>query len=216
MSEHSLVEYYRKRAAQDDETYGPPEIQRDFDWVSKWLRQYVAGRRVLEIACGTGHWTAVAAQTAGWILASDITPDLVQVARRKTAGNLVDFMVADACKLPLKSDTFDCGMAHFWLSHLPRSGLFDFVNGLRQLLQSGSRMLFVDTKWVDGYRKAIARSDAGGNTYHLRTLRDGSQYEILKNYFSRDEWIAHLEPFGSVHIEELEYIWAIRVEMNPS
>jgi len=76
-------------------------------------------------------------------------------------------------------------------------------------------MLLTDTRWVEGYREAPFRCDEDGNTYNLRNLKDGSQFEILKNYFTRAEWQEYLASFGTVHIEELEYVWAIKIELTP-
>jgi demethylmenaquinone methyltransferase/2-methoxy-6-polyprenyl-1,4-benzoquinol methylase len=107
-------------------------------------------------------------------------------------------------------------MAHFWLSHVPRPEIGAFMKSFFGALVPGSSLLVIDTKWVEGYRHPIARRDTDGNTYHLRTLKDGSQYEILKNYYTRDEWMACLEPFGTVSIQELSYIWLIRVDRSNS
>lgn len=215
MDESPIVDYYRKRAEQSSETYGPPEIQQDFAWIAEWLQQNVAGRDVLEVACGTGHWTKVAATSARSVVSSDISWDLVHAARQKTNSPRVDFMVADAFTLPVTSNAFNCGMAHFLLSHVRRTEVRPFIGTFGRSLKNAGRLLFTDTKWVDGYRPPPVRRDEDGNTYDLRTLKDGSRFEILKNYFTKTDWEQHLAPFGLVHIEELSYVWAIRLELNP-
>jgi len=65
---------------------------------------------------------------------------------------------------------------------------------------------------VDGYRNTPVRRDKEGNTFDLRTLKDGSRFEILKNYFTSAEWREYLSSFGRLYIEELEYVWAIKIE----
>jgi ubiquinone/menaquinone biosynthesis C-methylase UbiE len=215
MDESPLIEYYRKRAAQDDGAYGPPEIQKDFSWITAWLRENVADQDVLELGCGAGHWTRIAAASARSIVASDISWDLVRAARKKTSSRTVDFVVCDAFKLPVSANTFDCGMVHFLLSHVRRTEVRPFLEMFRRCLKGRSCLLVTDTRWVEGYRKAPDRRDADGNTYDLRNLKDGSQFEILKNYFTRAEWQDNLSSFGTVHIEELDYVWAIKIEMIP-
>jgi demethylmenaquinone methyltransferase/2-methoxy-6-polyprenyl-1,4-benzoquinol methylase len=212
MDESPLIDYYRRRAEQSGGTYGPPEIQKDFEWISAWLRENVADGEVLEVACGTGHWTKVASESARSIVASDISWDLVRAARKQIDASMVDFFVCDALQLPITSNTFTCGMAHFLLSHVRRAEVRPFVDMFRRCLKSGGCLLFTDTKWVDGYRKPVFRRDAEGNTYDLRTLKDGSRFEILKNYFTWAEWQEHLASFGRLYIEELEYVWAIKIE----
>jgi demethylmenaquinone methyltransferase/2-methoxy-6-polyprenyl-1,4-benzoquinol methylase len=215
MDESPLIEYYRKRAAQSDDTYGPPEIQKDFAWITRWLRENVAGRDVIELACGTGHWTEIAAESARSIVASDIVWDLVDAARRKIDMSVVDFVVCDAFGLPFSPKTFSCGMVHFLLSHVRRTEVRSLIDTCVRCLKPGSSLLLTDTKWIEGYRKLPFRRDEDGNTYDLRKLKDGSQFEILKNYFTRAEWEKYLASFGTVHIEELEYIWAIKIELIP-
>jgi ubiquinone/menaquinone biosynthesis C-methylase UbiE len=213
MPDSPIIEYYRKRAEQSSDTYGPPEIQKDFAWVTEWLRKNIADCDVFEVACGSGHWTKIAASRARSIISSDISWDLVSTARRSIAR--VDFVLADAFTLPVTKNVFNCGMAHFWLSHIPRKNVRPFIQTFARCVKSGGRLLFTDTRWVDGYRRLPVRRDEDGNTYDLRTLKDGSQHEILKNYFTRTEWEQHLASFGTVYIEELSYIWAIRLELNP-
>ena len=213
MDDGTSIEYYRKRVSGPGDIYGPPEIQEDFTWLARWLQENVAKCDVLEVACGSGHWTKIASATAGRVLAIDINWNLLQAARNKVQGRIVDLVVADAYNLPLPSSTFDCGMAHFWLSHVRRSDISQFMSGFARHFKSRSRLLFIDSKWVDGYRKPILRSDQDGNTYQLRTLKDGSQYEILKNYFTEAEWIALLGSSGSLQVHELRYSWAISVEL---
>ncbi len=212
MGDSPLIDYYRRRAEQSGGSYGPPEIQKDFEWITTWLRDNVADRDVLELGCGTGHWTKVASASARSIVASDLSSDLVCAARKEIESSAVDFIVCDAFKLPFTSNAFSCGMAHFLLSHVRRAEVRPFVDSFRRSLKSRGCLLLTDTKWVDGYRKPPFRRDKEGNTFDLRTLKDGSRFEILKNYFTSAEWQEYLSSFGRLYIEELEYVWAIKIE----
>ena len=213
MNDSTSIEYYRKRTAESGGSYGPREMQEDFAWLAAWLQNNVAGRDVLEVACGSGHWTKMAAVAARHILATDIHWNLLQAARQELQSPTVDFVAADAYNLPLPPEVFDCGVAHYWLSHVSRQDISGFLTGFTSHLKPRSPLFFIDSKWVEGYRKPIVRRDPGGNTYQLRTLKDGSQYEILKNYFNQAELVGFLESFGSVLVHELRYSWAISVEL---
>ena len=205
------IEYYQKRVSDSGGIYGPSEVQEDFDWVTRWLQQNVAESDVLEIACGTGHWTKAASETARRVVGTDINTNLLQAARHTLQVRPVDLVAADGYQLPLIDNAFDCGFAAFWLSHVPRADIPSFLNAFVRHLKLRGRLLFIDTKWVEGYRKPIARRDEDGNTYQWRTLKDGSRYEILKNYFTEQELIGFLESFGKVQVWELKYVWAISV-----
>ncbi len=57
--------YYRARAQEYDQVYEKPERQADLARLRAWLAPVLDGRRVLEVAAGTGYWTAVYAGRAG-------------------------------------------------------------------------------------------------------------------------------------------------------
>jgi len=76
-----VIGYYDKRAQQLDDAYRgePPQ----------WVREMVAdmqaalrGRRVLEVACGSGHWTCFAARSAAHVTGVDAAPRMVPAQQR--------------------------------------------------------------------------------------------------------------------------------------
>ena len=76
MSEKAdLVEYYARRANEYERIYQKPERQTDLASLRKLFRQALAKHDVLEIACGTGYWTQIIAETAKSITATDINSD---------------------------------------------------------------------------------------------------------------------------------------------
>ena len=60
----SMRDCYARRAAYSDRFYLEPERQRDLRTMEAWLPSMFVGRRVLEVACGTGWWTAHGASFA--------------------------------------------------------------------------------------------------------------------------------------------------------
>ena len=83
------------------------------------------GQRVLDVAGGSGDMTALAAArvgATGRVVLSDVNDAMLDVARerladRGIAGN-VDFVRADAERLPFASDYFDCVMIAFGLRNV--------------------------------------------------------------------------------------------------
>lgn len=63
-------------------------------WV--WAASTPPGCRVLELGAGTGRATAFLARAAGWVVALDLSLELISVARQRLAAFInVDFFVAD-------------------------------------------------------------------------------------------------------------------------
>ncbi|HJV68913.1 class I SAM-dependent methyltransferase [Ideonella sp.] len=195
-TEASMAEYYARRAGEYEKVYLKPERQADIRALEAALPEPFAGRRVLEIACGTGWWTPHGAARATHWLATDLNPETMAVAQAKPMPAAVEFRRVDAYTLDgLREDErFDAAFAGFWWSHVPLSRLPGWLATLHARLASGARVLICDNRFVPGSNIALSRRDAEGNTYQQRTLDDGSTHEVLKNFPTREQAFAALGP----------------------
>jgi demethylmenaquinone methyltransferase/2-methoxy-6-polyprenyl-1,4-benzoquinol methylase len=83
-----------------------------------------------------------------------------------------------------------------------------FLAGLHGALAHWARIVFLDNRYVEGSSTPVSRTDADGNTYQSRTLSDGSQHEVLKNFPTADELRAAVEPHArEVRVNVLDYYW---------
>lgn len=65
--------------------------------------------RILDLPCGTGRLSRLFSENGHNVVAADISPSMVSVARGKTwTGRKVEFVVCDAEKLPFSDGVFDC------------------------------------------------------------------------------------------------------------
>ncbi|MDX1432149.1 MAG: class I SAM-dependent methyltransferase, partial [Gammaproteobacteria bacterium] len=104
--------------------------------------------------------------------------------------------------------SFDAGLAAFWWSHVPNERMDEFLTCFHRHLEAGARVVLLDNAYAAGSSTPVSRRDAAGNTYQLRTLEDGSAYEVLKNFPERERFVAQLERIGDeVDYTELEYYW---------
>ena len=206
MESTELIEYYRRRAGEYEAIYARPERQPDLLLLKKKIAELLKNFRVLEVACGTGYWTAVIASAAKAVTATDLAEEPMNIARSKTySKENVRFLEADAYALPGSLGSFDAAFAGFWWSHVPRQRIAEFVGSLHARLEPGARVLLLDNLYVDGNSTAVSEVDASGNTYQLRTLADGSSFRVMKNFPTKDELRALLP--GTVHYRALEYYW---------
>jgi demethylmenaquinone methyltransferase/2-methoxy-6-polyprenyl-1,4-benzoquinol methylase len=210
-----MNDYYQARASEYETVYAKPERQGDLVRLGAWLAAEVRGGTVLEVACGTGYWTRLAAATARSILATDINAGPLAIARAKALPRNVSFVEADAFALPDVGRCFDTGMAHFWWSHLALEQRAPFLAHWGSRLGARAKLLMIDNRFVPGSSTPIARRDAAGNTYQLRRLRSGATYEVLKNFTTASELSSALAPaFPDVEVLELEYYWAVRARRD--
>jgi SAM-dependent methyltransferase len=144
-------------------------------------------RRVLEVACGTGFWTQRAAKTAAHILATDATVEMLEIARAKALPASVEFRVADAYALEKLSGTFDAGLAMFWFSHIPKARIATFLRGFHAALGNDATVFMGDSMYVEGVGGEVVQKPGMTDTFKIRTLADGSEHEVMKNYYEKEQ-----------------------------
>jgi len=211
-----MLEYYGRRAAEYDRIYAKPERQADLRELEREVGDAVRGRRVLELACGTGWWTRVLAAAADSVVATDAGREVLEIARRRTYAKPVEFRHADAFTPEAVDGDFDAIVAAFWLSHLRTDQVAPFLDALDDRLPPGGRVVMLDNRYVEGSSTPIARRDDAGNTYQVRALADGSEYEVLKNFFSAAALRHFLEqPGRSARVRELPHFWIATYDRVP-
>ena len=209
MTNPDLETYYRRRAEEYDAVYRKPERQADIARLAELVASKVEGRRVLEVAAGTGYWTAHASTTAVSVLATDVAEETLRIARRRRYGpGAVAFKVSDAYELDHLDGSYDAGLACFWLSHVRRDDMRRFLRHLEARLEVGGIVVLADNRYVEGSNHPITRTDAHGNTYQRRQLASGEEYEILKNFLDANE-LTRLAGDTCAEVIELEYYWLL-------
>ena len=207
----SMKDYYQARAPEYEDFYDIPERLSDLAEVKNWLEEQTRNRTILEIASGTGYWTAVAAPVAKSIQGTDFNSAPLEIARSKDLGAHVSFAQADAYDLPDYDIVFDCGMAHFWWSHVAKSDQDAFLTHFASRLGDGATILMIDNNYVAGSNIPITGDDGQGNTYQVRTLSNGETYEILKNFPDAAELEAVLgKHCSAVEVWQWKYFWALK------
>ena len=81
-----------------------------------------AGQEVLDVAAGTGNLALLAAAEGASVVASDLTPKLMERGRERAAAEGVDieWVEADAEELPFEDARFDCTASVFGAMFAPR------------------------------------------------------------------------------------------------
>ncbi len=196
--------YYAARAPEYDLSAGYLTHDRETLRVAKKrrLQQIFRGHDVIEIACGTGYWTAVLAETAKSVVGIDVNPEMISRAQSRCERfPHVKFRLADAYSLGPEAGTFTAAFAVWWWSHVPVSRVGAFLRSLHRRLIPGAPVLFSDqleyvVPRVDGMASQ-RHEDAHGDTIERRVLADGREYDIVKNFPTEQELVSALSGFGS-------------------
>ena len=77
------AQYYAKTATAHDSIYALPERQDDLEEMIERVADVLDGHIVLELACGTGYWTEVIAQSAASVVATDINPEMLTLGQAR-------------------------------------------------------------------------------------------------------------------------------------
>jgi SAM-dependent methyltransferase len=210
-----MRDYYARRAAYYERVYFKPERQADLRAMEAGLAGPFAGRRVLEVACGTGWWTPHGARDAAHWLATDLNPETLAVARSKALPACVELATVDAYTLAEVGDRrFDAAFAGCWWSHVPLQRLAGWLQTLHERLEPGARVVFLDNSFVQTSSTPLSRRDEAGNTYQNRTLDDGSVHEVLKNFPSASQAAAVLGPRArGVQWTDHTHYWVLSYEL---
>lgn len=215
--EQIQLEYYRQRAAEYEQIYtdlNDPRFKQDTADMAERLRKIMRGRHVLEVACGTGYWSALLGEVAAQVVATDAVAEVLAEAHKLgRARDNVRFVLADAFGLSSVAGTFDAALAMFWFSHIPKARIADFFASLHQRLGSGAIVCIADdiAKPEVGHVYPAAGSD---DTYQARTLANGSQHTVVKNLYTEAEVLQLLQGRAdSIKSSTLNYCWWVCYEV---
>ena len=188
-----MLDYYHKRLTEYEAIYAKPERQADLQKLVAQLQADVAHCSVLELACGTGWWTErLASHAASWT-ATDADPGALDIIGHKSIRGVTGTRILNAYQ-PDVSTQVDCVFAAHWYSHLKFEECQQFFKSVAQCLKPGGRLIMLDNQYVLGSSTPISRTDADGNTYQTRPLKDGSSHEVLKNFPTHAQLLAASQP----------------------
>jgi protein-L-isoaspartate O-methyltransferase len=201
----SQADYYRRRAGEYDATaYG--DVGDTRARIARLVAEMHPTGTVLEIACGTGLWTEALADVAGSVIALDIAPEVVAIARDRVRSNNVRFDVTDVFSWTTAA-RFDVIFFSAWLSHVPTSRFEQFWQLLRGLLAEGGRVLFIDEPVEIRDKETYL---PGSDEIVERQLRDGSKYRIVKNFVDAERLTRQLRELGwesRIRRDDNDWVW---------
>src|SRR5271169_3218973 len=126
-----------------------PEIARTIAQVGELVAERAdpqPGQDLLDVATGSGNVAIPAALAGASVTGLDLTPELLEVARRRAGEEGVDvlWIEGDAEELPFESGSFDCVTSCFGVIFAPRHARA--ASELTRVARPGARVGF--TAWT--------------------------------------------------------------------
>ena len=205
-----LIAYYEARAPEYDDWYlrrgrydrGPIDNmswEADLDAAGLWLDALPIRGEIVELAAGTGWWSPLLAGK-GELSAYDAVPSTLDRARDRLLahGLRAHIHVRDAWAEPDRE--VDALFFGFWLSHVPRERLSEFLGLARRWLRPGGLLAFVDS--LPDPASGATDNPPPAHDLATRRLNDGREFTIPKIYYGAAELEASLglAGFGDVEV----------------
>lgn len=165
----------------------PETIRRDFDRVAlasdeRWnhnahYHRYLLARipercgRVLEIGCGTGSFARLLAERAERVLAIDLSPQMIRLARERSRSHAnIDFVEGDVMARQFSEGQFDCIATLTTLHHMPIEAALTKV---RKALKPGGVFVCLDLYRRSTLTDLLSDCVAYPAAMLLRTIKTG-------------------------------------------
>jgi len=140
----------------------------------------------LEIGCGKGEFSRRLAERSSRVLALDLSPEMIRIARASCApGSNIEFQIADVMTYDLPADGFDCIASIATLHHLPLPEIF---HKIKAALKPGGVLLILDLFEPRGVVDTLLNPLAVFVSVILRLIHHG---RIRSSREARAAWAAH-------------------------
>lgn len=153
--------------------------------IANFLPAKTQGKRLLEIGCGTGHWSRFFSQFDFEVTGLDISERMLNKARQKNIPN-VSFHIGDGHLLPFKDSTFDLTAAITTLEFVRDAEVV--IREMIRCTRKPGRMLLGMLNGLSTVNRQRQRQSNPENPYAAARL------------FSPVELREFLEPYGRAEI----------------
>jgi len=201
-----MLAYYEARAPEYDDWYlrrgryerGPihdAAWNAELDAAGRWLDALPIRGEIVELAAGTGWWSPLLASKGELSLYDAAAAPLDRARERLLAHGLrAHLHVRDAWAEPDRR--VDAVFTGFWLSHVARDRLDEFLGIVGRWLKPGGTFAFIDSR-LDPQSSA-SDHPAPANDASVRRLDDGREFTIVKVYYEPGELETALHSAGFV------------------
>ncbi len=214
MTQQHFGRGYSSNAAENYERYFVPAIGRPVADELMGVAALQPGERVLDVACGTGVVTQLAAKaTGGTVSGVDLTPGMLEVAKSVTPGDLsIEWHQASADSMPLPDEAYDAVLCQLSLQFFP-----DRPAALREmrrvLAPDGRLVLNVPGRMprifeiIDGALERYVGPEAAGFVRAVFSLNDADEVRALVGEAGFQDVTAEVRTIPLRFPAPAEFLW---------
>ncbi len=138
--------------------------------------QFVNGKTVLDIACGTGYGSELLQQAgAQQVYGVDISAESIEYANEKFGNPQITFKVGSVDRIPLEDHSVDIVVSMETIEHVDSATQKKFLQEVKRVLRNPG-MFLVSTPNPPIY--------PAGNPYHIKELTTDELQHLVHGYFS--------------------------------
>jgi SAM-dependent methyltransferase len=195
------ITYYRARAGEYDEwwqrqgRYDQGQTlnavwRQEVDQLRAFVEPAARGKRILELAGGTGIWSQLLAQFGSAVTVVDASPEVLAINHARLNDPRVQYIQADLFSWAPER-VYDLVFFGFWLSHVPHEQFDPFWSLVARSLAPGGQAIFVDSA-----RPSTERESLPETAVSTRELNDGRRFQIYKRFYDPPRLMHDLQILG--------------------
>ena len=166
-------------------------------WYEHWHRYHyvlplVAGKSVLDVACGEGYGSAMMSRRANSVSGVDISADAIAHARSTYANRAnLQFFEASCVKLPFAAAEFDRVVSFETIEHIAEQA--EFLDEIKRVLKpDGVLILSCPNKAEYSDKRGFT------NEFHVKELYRSELQALLAPRFARLRWLSQRNAYVSL------------------
>ncbi len=166
-------------------------------WYEHWHRYHyvlplVAGKKVLDVACGEGYGSALMSRSAAEVSGADISAAAITHARALYADRAnVQYFEASCTQLPFDHASFDVVVSFETIEHIAEQA--EFLDEIKRVLKpDGVLILSCPNKAEYSDKRGFT------NEFHVKELYRGELESLLAPRFAKRRWLSQRNAFVSL------------------
>lgn len=155
------------------------------------VRDYVAGKRVLDVASGEGYGSHLLSSVATHVLGVDISAAAVAHAQSRYGNERLHYLAAGCTQVPESDASFDIIVSFETIEHIAEHDAF---------LREVDRLLAPNGMFIISSPNRPEYSDKTGykNEFHVKELDRAELETLLTPHFPAQSWFAQRAAFHSM------------------